>query len=199
MQVIGISGKIGTGKSTLADYVEQAFREQGEYVMRLAFAELLRREAADHFNFPVDLTYTQSGKSETIMHPGLPNGYMTVREILQWWGTDVRRVQDPAYWTKKMDMLLFNNGKKAKSSAILLVDDVRFANEARWVLEKGGVLVRLHPYEGWQPGENAGHKSETDLDDWTDWTLELTPEYGSLEMTAELVKGVWDNVVAHST
>ena len=89
--IIGISGKIGTGKTTLANLLLD--RLPG--YKRWAFGGILKQEAAKRFNFP--LKYCYDKKDAPIFHHDLPNNPMTVRQILQWWGTDVRRQPDPDY------------------------------------------------------------------------------------------------------
>jgi len=88
---------------------------------------------------------------------------VTVRRILQWWGTEYRRSEDPDYWTKAW---------KAKVSGYdfdrvhILVDDVRFMNELQVIRALGGRFVKID-----RPGFAAGgnHASETSLDGFNGW------------------------------
>ncbi len=179
MASIGISGKIGTGKTETADIVSANHPDK---FFRFNFGDLLKLECAERFSFGLDLCYSEWGKGQTILHPDLPNGTMSVRALMQWWGTDVRRKENPLYWVNRMH-------KHLKCMAVdrpILVDDVRFPDEAEYMLQRG-LLVRLHPYPGWEPGEYATHKSETALDNWSRWSLELWPEFGELEDAAAVI------------
>ena len=178
--IVGISGKIGTGKTTLAEMIEERLEADGITAACISFGSLLKEEASERFGFPLALCYSEEGKGTVIFHPDLPSQSMTVREILQWWGTDVRRAEDPDYWVKAMEITVPQLDAEVK-----LIDDVRFPNEADWVqhVRKGG-LVRLFPYRGWVPGPYACHDSETALDRYS-FPLELSPDYNKLAHEAE--------------
>lgn len=102
-----------------------------------------------------DLQLEMAGAAKTVV---------TVRLLLQWWGTDYRRNQNPVYWTqawKKRAAELIDNG-----TDIVLVDDVRFPNEVDAVQGMNGFLVKIER-DGCN-GANA-HVSERMLDDFSDW------------------------------
>ena len=88
---------------------------------------------------------------------------VTVRRILQWWGTEYRRAQDADYWTKAW-------GRKVEQFDLenmhVLVDDVRFMNELNVIREHGGLIVKIE-----RPGFDGAnnHASETSLDEYRDW------------------------------
>jgi hypothetical protein len=194
MILLGISGKIGCGKTTLARMIiEDA---PVEVAARMAFGDLLKRECAAFFGFPVEWCSSQEGKQKTVDIPvcAATNGMrvatlpFTVRQALQWYGTEYRRAADPDYWVKAMREQLSNYEKKHDGASLLVViDDVRFANEALLINELGGQLVRLDPYQGWEPGPHADHESETTLDRWAAWDLRATPRLGGLADVAAQV------------
>jgi len=88
---------------------------------------------------------------------------VTVRRILQWWGTEYRRDQDPDYWTKAW-------GRKIEQFDLenihVLIDDVRFMNELDAIKQHGGLIVKIE-----RPGFDGAnnHASETALDEYNDW------------------------------
>ena len=89
---------------------------------------------------------------------------VTVRRILQWWGTEYRRAQDPDYWTKawsrKIETFDLENTH-------VLIDDVRFMNELNTIKSHGGLIIKIE-----RPGFDGAnnHASETSLDDYADWS-----------------------------
>jgi len=196
--ILGISGKIGTGKTTVANMLKLS----GAADAVRSFGDELKREASERFNFPLEWCYTPEGKDTEILHHELPaNGHMTVRKILQWWG-DVRRRQDPDYWVKRLQEWMLAN-----RPSVLVIGDVRFREEAAWIVRHSGKLFRLEPYPEWKPGNAARHLSETALDDWLVWEHVFRPEWGELdkvaltiERTVKPVKGEplcmpeWDEV-----
>lgn len=190
--IIGISGKVGVGKTVLTNHLLQMIPNYE----RLGFADILKEEAADKFGFPKELCYSQEGKcTEIPVKVGNNDGYVfpfsdmpfqpwheetrTVREILQWWGTDVCRAADPDHWVKAFEVAM-----KDLAICDVIIDDIRFHNEAEFVLRQNGILIRLNPYEGWKPGPTAKHPSETALDYYDKWNLSMAPAYGELECAA---------------
>ena len=114
---------------------------------------------------------------------------VTVRRILQWWGTEYRRSQDPDYWTKAW-------GRKIEQLNLehmhVLIDDVRFMNELRVIKEHGGLIVKIE-----RPGFDGAnnHASETSLDEYHDWDDVLLND-GSLEEFEEKVEQLAERLMA---
>ena len=114
-------------------------------------------------------------------------------KLLQWWGTDYRRAQDPDYWVKRaFDSI-------PADTDILLVPDTRFNNEAAAIKERGGHLihvVRLNE-DGTQyiaTDRPANHPGEVQLDDYN-WDYEIRSKSpaltGELAITiAEYIRGL---------
>jgi len=177
--IIGISGKIGCGKTVLGKLIARRHNFRRE-----SFGDLLKAECSMVYKYPLSWNYTQEGKAQLIYGDiTLPEMPMTVRQILQWHGTEVRRKQDPDYWVDQMRVDLKTLQRSYPEGEILnvVIDDVRFENEARMVKEMGGVLIRIQPYKDWQPGPHAEHESETALDDQKGWDMVLSPKFGALE------------------
>jgi hypothetical protein len=84
-------------------------------------------------------------------------------KLLQWWGTEFRRAQDPDYWVKKLFASISSN------LDIALVTDVRFPNEAAGIKQRGGYNVKVTRIQedGTQyhaTDRPSNHPSETALD-----------------------------------
>lgn len=164
--LIGLSGKMQTGKSTTANYLAH---ELGGAVV--SFADALRDEVAYHFGLDRLLLRNSRYKGLSLMM-GMRG--MTVREILQWFGA-LRREQNPDYWIERT--------LATRPPGIVIIDDVRYQNEAEAIRAAGGYVFRLEPYPDWHPGVGADHVSETDLDGWT-FDAVYRPRFGKLEETA---------------
>lgn len=208
-RIIGVSGKIGCGKTAFS----KAFIDKFPSYEILNFGGILKKELSENYQFPLEWTYDQKLKLnvinpattwETIIDyirdylmidkkhigkhngdaPELPKHNMTVREALQWYGTDFRRKNDPNYWIKRMHDQL-------KHHPWAIIDDVRFRNEANMIRSLGGILIRLEPYPEWAPGKFALHPSEIDLDDYPYFDITLYPKYGKINQAiVETVKAI---------
>ena len=92
-------------------------------------------------------------------------------KILQWWGGDYRRSQNPKYWVDK------RREKIVDFDGVVITSDQRYINEAIDTLELGGhnVNVRRLDENGKQyidPSRPANHLSEIELDDWN-WDFRI--------------------------
>jgi hypothetical protein len=174
--IIGLSGKMRVGKTTIANHLLKLLPE---YVKK-SFGDFLKEETSEKFDYPLEWNYTEEGKNKTVVHNDLYYGKMTVRKILQWWGTDIIRAKYPNHWVEKMMEYTINH-------KCVIIDDIRFPNEAYFV-KQNGFLVRVKPYDGWQSDEYAMHESETALDDFKEWDLLIQSKYnGALEATYDIL------------
>lgn len=76
----------------------------------------------------------------------VPFGYMTARQIIQQWGTEIFRRVDNDYWVKKAVEAIeedqsYNND--IRPSGVIIFDDIRFTNEADMIRDNGGILIKL--------------------------------------------------------
>ena len=92
------------------------------------------------------------------------------RALLQWYGSDYRRVDDDTYWIRQLEQTI-----ELDKPQIAILSDLRFPNEMEWTL-RYGEAVRVDR-AGLPP---ATHISETALEDCTDWSLVLENN-GTLE------------------
>lgn len=84
------------------------------------------------------------------------------RGLLQFWGGDYRRGQNPFYWVDKVDRKILD-----ENPTVALISDMRYRNEALMVKHYNGFTVRMERQNnpGLQ-GSHASHVSETELDKW---------------------------------
>lgn len=98
--------------------------------------------------------------------------------LLQTLGTNVFRHTDPDIWVKTLYYKI-----KDRHPAIAVIPDVRFPNEADFVKQMGGVLIkvsRLNP-DGTQfvtTDRDPNHPSEIALDNYKDWDYEIAVPAG---------------------
>ena len=151
---VGLTGKKGSGKSTAAKYLAH----QG--YARVNFKDALVSEMKQ--NFPGTLekiielmdASAYDGLKPWTVDRLLEEKPPLFRSLMQDYGTQVRRGDDEDYWVVKWL-------KNAKHHSLLVVDDVRFINEADAVRGLNGIIVRI-VREG--QVSNDTHMSETQMD-----------------------------------
>jgi len=157
--VVGVSGKIGSGKTCLAEGLQKRFTR----VLLRNFADRLKEEVALHLEIDVAVCHTHEGKNTH-----LPQYNMTVGEFLQHWGTKLRDVHEEIWVLALQSFVEARIAEKPSAEPlIVVVGDVRFPNELDWVRRIGGLSVRLTgdpQQERAKSKRNMQHPSETSLD-----------------------------------
>ena len=163
--LIGISGKIGSGKDTVAAIIQELYPQ---YEVK-KFAGKLKDIASILTGIPVEkfedqeFKKTDLGKEWSYAYPDqyYDDGEsvmvcMSVRQLLQKLGTDALR--DNLHENVWVNALMADYNKDSN----WIVTDCRFPNEAKIIEEKGGILLRVE-----RSTCNLGiHPSETALDDF---------------------------------
>lgn len=165
MFIIGIHGKIGSGKDTLADYI---IEKQSSFVKK-SFAFKLKYMTSFLTGVDLEDCFTQEGKNIY-----MPEWGMTVGEFQQKMGTEgMRNGVHEDGWV----LSLFSEYDPENYEQDWIITDVRFPNEAQAILDRKGLLIKL---EG-DPAKirakskrNMDHPSETALDNWTNWSYTYT-------------------------
>lgn len=103
-------------------------------------------------NFPVEVLedYKVKGKVEKRKK----TGRMTAREVMQYWGTEIFRRQNPDIWAENMVRRI-----KKSDPIMTVITDLRFPNEFDAIKKLGGKIIRLTR----SPLEDT-HVSECELD-----------------------------------
>jgi hypothetical protein len=207
--IIGFAGKAASGKTTAARHLQSCLAGASliipmALVLRDEVEDFLRRSGAEEhvslvhgsqedkvrvFHVDTDRALAACGQWGHFIaeHRDLQDRTgmtaVTVRRLLQWWGTEYRRAQDPDYWTKAW-------GRKVEqydlSRTQILVDDVRFMNELVVIRAHGGLIIKIQ-----RPGFLGAntHSSETSLDDFSGWDAVIVND-GTLEEFKSKVKQV---------
>ena len=146
MIVIGLAGKKQSGKDTIYEIARKQLPKLR--VGRAAFADPLKAEVA-HVT-QMNVNFIEANKDK-------------LRLLLQAWGADFRRQfygQD--YWVNAMRHILRDADQHAD---VLFITDLRYENEAAFVHELGGVVVRVDR----DSDGNDTHSSETVMDSYSSY------------------------------
>ena len=152
-KLIGLSGKRGSGKNTVATMMQEANHLYQEF----GFANKLKYIASQLTGGGYDM-YSQQGKTEHI-----PEWGMTVGELLQRLGTDaIRNGLHQQAWV----LACFAD---IGEESYAIITDCRFPNEVAAIHERGGIVLRIEGDPLKQQGDGSRddtHVSETALDDY---------------------------------
>jgi len=167
MKLIAFTGKKQTGKSTACSYLENKYG-----FTRVNFKDALIKEIKQ--NFPDLLEAMVMSENVAFGHDdrtSVEELFTTkprlMRTLMQNYGTEVRRKDNPNYWVKQWEYEIkapFSNDYMYKN---VTVDDCRFLNEAQAVKRNGGVIVHLVRGD---MQHTDGHVSEMEMDN-------IVPDY----------------------
>jgi hypothetical protein len=185
--VIGVSGKIGSGKDTFADlFIEHVSEQYGHVFENKKFAYNLKKIVSTLTGVSMVDVLSREGKLKY-----LPEWGMTIGEMQQKIGTEAIRnnIHNDA-WV----LSLF--GTYDEDHDFWIITDVRFKNEANIIKEKGGIIIRLNgdPNNSKKGDDrNMQHQSEIDLDDYQgfDYIYDNVPPISNLQ---NFVKEVSENL-----
>lgn len=178
MIIIGLAGKAGSGKSAAADYLVRRYG-----FIRFSFSDTLYREVAAAFGVGEEILRDRTTKEvatqllalENCADDGFadllpqlyPSGRMyplSPREVLQLWGTQYRRAQDPDYWIKRaeewLEAVLMAAPYPELRPQLFVSDSVRFENERDWIKDPDGNVWHLRRCNA---APVHAHESENEL------------------------------------
>ena len=153
MQVVMISGKSGSGKDTLANFMREHLEQQGKRVITIHYADCVKFYAKQYFGW--------TGEKDE-----------EGRSLLQNLGTNWVRTKYPNYWADLVGQFLNSIDKQFD---IALIPDLRFCNEERRVkkFNKNCITIRINKLNedgtyilspSLTPEQHA-HPSECSMDD----------------------------------
>jgi len=138
--IIGICGLIGSGKDTIADYLQNIHQFRRE-----SFAHTLKDAVAQIFGWDRELL---EGRTKESRHwreqvdpwwaERLKMPHLTPRYVLQVWGTEVaRRSFHDDIWIAALE------NKLRKTTDDVVISDCRFPNEIKSIRNAGGIVIRV--------------------------------------------------------
>ena len=146
--IIGLTGKMKSGKDTVAKMIEK----HAPYSLMKSMAAPLKDLCITMLGLHWDDVHTQEGKAKYNEFWGMTN-----REILQKVGTDaMRNGFHSDIWVKCAYIQLKQYNL---SRGNIIITDIRFPNEAQMVRDMGGIVV----YVDRDIYQESVHESEKDL------------------------------------
>lgn len=156
MTIIALTGLKQSGKSTAANYlvekygfIKHNFKDALINEIKTYFPDFIKKEC-ELYNCDVDYLFEKK--------PG------HIRQLMQNFGTELRRKEDIEYWVRKWVDIVGGTGD-------FVVDDCRFLNEARTVRFCRGIVIKII-----RTGQVSTdqHQSETEMNEIIpDYTIEV--------------------------
>lgn len=162
--LIAMSGHMGSGKDTVAPLLMARLGFPGSMCEHRSFADPLRIEVERILSVIRSSETHEEAESSLSLDMGIDMGCAqtivrilwddartddtldghsrsdSMRQALQYWGTDVRRAQNPDYWvmeTMRAIIPVLDSGRS------VYLTDARFPNELDAVRAVGGAVIRL--------------------------------------------------------
>ena len=171
--VIGLSGKIRSGKSRVAKIFKEVLEENGKTCEVKSFASPIYEIVSKLYR--TNKTEIQKDKRDNVpiyIHTRKSNSGLILsnyREILQTIGTTARDCGDENVWVNSLfgcenEKVM---GEFTWATDYWIIDDVRFPNEAQRILDCNGKLIRINRPDA----DDNKHIIENSLNDWDKWDL----------------------------
>lgn len=155
--IIGIHGKKGSGKSTVADMMVSL---SDRSIWPAMFAQKIK----DMVGVLVDMT-PEELEDRDIKEKVIPGVGFSPRDLMQTLGTEWGRNMDEDFWVKIL-MREYDRSIQVYPNCVWAVVDCRFENECKAIRDRGGKLIKI-VRRGIETTDT--HPSEMALDNWTDW------------------------------
>lgn len=127
--LVGFTGYAGAGKDFVADLIADELEvHHGVWAEKIPWAEGVREEIQQALGGGFLPVLWEKPTEKTMIRP-----------LLQWWGTDFRRAQDPDYWVKWG----IRRVETDNLGEVVFFPDTRFPNEAKAILDRGGFIVHV--------------------------------------------------------
>ena len=130
-KLIGLSGRAGVGKNLAADLLAPMGYEVH------SFAAPIYAAISAMTHIPVQKLADREFKEQPIEGLGF-----SPRQLMQTLGTEwARNTRRDDFWVRRADMKW--NLVKQQGMAGMIMSDVRFDNEARWIIDNDGIVLNI--------------------------------------------------------
>jgi phosphomevalonate kinase len=167
MKLIGLSGKLGSGKNYIAEKIIGPHFKDMYNILIIGFGDQVKNELyARDITLTYDLLYDQKTYDS--------------RNKLQKYATENGRDKyNQEMWVRGLDMQIETFVRRSPKEVMIIICDVRFVNEADYIKKKNGLLFKINSPNRthnryWKEADGdpikynniSNHQSETDLDNY---------------------------------
>lgn len=155
MKLIGLTGTMGSGKTTVAEMILDKYDLVDKACVNIAFADgvkIIACQLSGMYRQELD-----SYKTKIIPHLGI-----TARELYQQVG-DFGKSINPNIW---VGSTIARVDQHINDGDVVVVSDVRYDNEAQAIKDRGGIIIEIRrPNELKVEGVSKNHSSEQGIDE----------------------------------
>jgi len=165
MIIIGLSGKMGSGKNYIAEKIIYPYFRKEYNILIIGFGDLMKNELYARDTL---LSYDELYDNKTF----------ETRHKLQQYGTENGRDKyNQDIWVRGLDIQIETFRRRSGENCLIIICDIRFNNELNYIKQKNGHLIRIVAQDRTELryiNESKGdkeryekiknHKSENELD-----------------------------------
>lgn len=200
LRIIGLGHRRQMGKDTVAHILNDCITVgSGDVKFIVGFADELKRVCGELFpGFPAvaDMADQPELKNRTVETVG-----KTPRDIMIEVGNKLREVWSDIWIHKLKTSCDLESLKKSRSSAYVIIPDVRYPNEVEWIRSEGGILIKVDRPNNpiFDDIADSALKDYGDFDDysisrkWQDYDI---VNGGTIESLYKPVKGLLEHIQA---
>lgn len=158
IHIIGLAGPAYSGKDTSAGLLAEMARPYMDVTIR-AFAHPIR----EMLGVFVPQSYMHDPAKKEADVPGIGASY---RELAQTLGTEWGRRHFGDIWVRIMHRIVFDPAGTFHTGGrhhLVLIPDVRFINESRWIHEQGGHVIRIQRPQSTPTRSHASEREWQDI------------------------------------
>lgn len=129
--LIGISGVARSGKDTLADFLEKKLKKQKYPVLKVSFASAVKTDLDPFLKEKLNVSaFTEKNSEKELIRP-----------LLVCYATEVCRNKiSKDFWIDKIKERVISS---IDSNVIVVIPDVRYDNEVKWIKSLGGYVIHV--------------------------------------------------------
>lgn len=131
MKIIGISGKMGSGKNFFSEKVLYPYFKSSFNILIIGFGDLMKNELY--------------ARDKTLIYDDLyDHKTFETRQKLQQYGTENGRDKyHEDIWVRGLDIQIETFSRRSGPNALIIICDIRFPNEFEYVKSRGGKNIRI--------------------------------------------------------
>ena len=174
--IIGVNGKINSGKSMVCQILRDLADRYGKRVEIKSFAYPIYRVVSDLVGVPIGEIKNKKKNHEKVR---LDDVTTTYRSIMQTIGNGLREYGYHDIW---LDSLFGVDNQKVSNELTWvndwwIIEDLRYDNEAQRIKSLGGYVFQVRRNKS----EDNSHIAENSLLHWSDWDMVIENNYSGVD------------------